>query len=242
MIKAKAFAILKRFLISISLILLILIPIYFVWYPWSLGKALELHKIIILILMINLIISIMGGVFFNPRRKDNKNNMLFISVIQCIAFLLAFFFVVQGRPVWLVQHQDRIYVIQSASVNTYEQNSYLDFFSQPWLGPELKTVRFSDSAMIRERQLFDSVSGSGIEFQPKKYFAYDPQFANLFTKEIVELELFNNKERIRYALKNQDIASIKWLPVKTTNDGIDMVAILDKDGQFIKIVDLRPWK
>ena len=52
------------------------------------------------------------------------------------------------------------------------------------------------------------------------------------------LQQFNTKEQVKKEL--HQYSNIQgWLPVKAPN--LDMVAIFDKDGQPLGIVNLRPW-
>ncbi len=53
-----------------------------------------------------------------------------------------------------------------------------------------------------------------------------------------KLEQFNSKDQVEKEL-NQFRGIKGWLPVKAPN--LDMVAIFDKDGQPLGIVNLKPW-
>lgn len=241
--KQKSMAVLYRVLIALGLTAVILLPLYLLWYPAPLNAALNIHKLILLIVVINVgLAALLTVLFFNPARKDHKLNMRVISLIQLIVFSVGFYYFVQVRPAWLVQHQDRVYVVQPAfAVYPSQMNAFERLKAQPWGKPELKTVKFSELKFKRNTQLQQSVAGVGIEYQPQEFSDYDQHFAASNAQPLVGLQQLNTQNEIDTAIKPYAQQAQLWLPLRSSLNGQDMVVLLDAQGAMLGVVALRPW-
>ena len=76
--------------------------------------------------------------------------------------------------------------------------------------------------------------------QPKNYISLISQNKQLIlqSKPLKDLYSFNDILKLKKILSEYNAAT-GWIPLKT--NGIDMVVLLNDNGEVIKIVDLRPW-
>lgn len=241
--KQKGVAALYRVLITLGLTTVILLPLYLLWYPAPLNAALNINQLILLIVAINVgLAALLTVLFFNPTRKDHKFNMRVISLIQLAVFAVGFYYFVQVRPAWLVQHQDRVYVVQPAfAIYPSHMNVFEQFKAQPWGKPVLKTVKFSEFKFKRNTQLQQSVVGEGVEYQPQEFSDYEQHFAASNAQPLLGLRQFNTQNEIDTAIKPYAQQAQLWLPLRSSVNGQDMVALLDAQGAMLGIVALRPW-
>ncbi|WP_343619386.1 hypothetical protein [Acinetobacter proteolyticus] len=232
-----------RVFISFFLISLITVPLYFLWYPYPFNKILDINHLILMIFLIDIVLAgLFTFIFFDSKRKDNKLNMRIITIIQIAAFLFGFYFFVQVRPAWLVQHQDRIYLVQPWSgIFPEKTNKFEQLLSQPWLGPEFKSVKFSEEKIKKQNQIYQSVSGIGLEYQPLEYHSFDQDSAMRYAQNISQLQQFNSQNDINAVLKNYSQQPKLWLALRSPENTKDMVILLNNNGSVIDIVDLRPW-
>lgn len=232
-----------RIIVSFFLIITILLPLYLLWYPYPLNLSLNINKLIFIILSVNFFISlIFTYLFYNPNRKDNKINMIIVSVIQVLAFFVGFYFFTMIRPAWLVQHQEKIYIVQPSSVIYPENLNIIEkLIRESWSGPVLRTVKFSKILSEQQIQLVQSTSGEGIEYQPLNYKKFDNRFALEYAKPVPLLHKFNTSKELNDILKDVSSKNYMWLPLRSTVNGNDMVVLINNKGELIKIVALKPW-
>ncbi len=84
------------------------------------------------------------------------------------------------------------------------------------------------------------LSGISLAQQPENYVPLANKNKQLIfeAKALKELSNFNEHSKIKSILLKYNTAT-RWLPLKT--NGVDMVVLLNNDGEIVKIVDLRPW-
>lgn len=240
--KKKIVATTFRILISFTLIFCIVFPLYFIWYPYPFNKAVDVDRLVFLIFIIDVCLAgILTFIFFNPARKDNNLNMKLITFIQILIFIYGFYYFVQIRPVWLVQHEDRINIIQPAFIVYPVDMSFLDkLLIQSWGKPQFKTVKFSEVPLKRQLQVFQSTEGVGIEYQPLEYISYDADFALKYSKTLSELVIYNNENEVKEILNSYSKAE-RWLPLRSSLNGQDMVVLINGEGEVLGVVNLKPW-
>lgn len=240
--KRKFVATMKRVFISFIIILMIILPLYFLWYPFPLNHALKVNKLISFIILINIgLAGLFTFFFYDLNRKDNKLNMMLITIIQILIFIYGFYYFIQIRPAWLIQHEDRINIIQPAFIVYPVDMSFLDkLMIQSWGKPQFKTVKFSEVPLKRQLQVFQSTEGVGIEYQPLEYISYDANFAVKYSKALSELVIYNNENEVKEILNSYSKAE-RWLPLRSSLNGQDMVVLINGEGEVLGMVNLKPW-
>ncbi|MFV5593233.1 hypothetical protein [Acinetobacter junii] len=240
--KRKFVATLNRIFVSFIIISIIILPLYFLWYPYPLNHALEVNKLVGFIIIINTgLAGLFTFFFYDSNRKDNNLNMKLITFIQILVFIYGFYYFVQIRPAWLVQHEDRINIIQPAFIVYPVDMSFLDkLMIQSWGKPQFKTVKFSEIPLKRQLQVFQSTEGAGIEYQPLEYISYDADFSLKYSKTLSELVIYNNEDEVKEIL-NSYSKTERWLPLRSSLNGQDMVVLINGKGEVLGVVNLKPW-
>ena len=99
-------------LVSISVALLVIGLVFFIWYPSPLAKAVGVTHIFLMMLVIDVIL---GPLLTLLVYKQGKKTLLFdltiIVVLQVSALCYGLWTVYQGKPAWLVFNADRFLIL-----------------------------------------------------------------------------------------------------------------------------------
>lgn len=239
--KINAFAF--HLLVSLIIALLTLAVIFFVWYPSPLEKATGVTHIAVMLLVIDLIIGpLLTLMVYKKGKKTLVFDITIIVFIQVIAYLYGLFHVYEGKPAWLVQINDRVVMVSPSMTVDNENNSASYRFYPDALGkPNFHSVAFSNIPFIRNRQLDEDVAGKGIVYNPSMYKSYDTKSALSNSHRLEELNNYNASEDVKSVLKVYPKAN-SWLGLRGGDFAKDLVVLLDKDGNQLAIVNLKPWR
>lgn len=243
MISAKNKFFLMHLATSLFLACLIVIVIFIFWYPSPLNKALGVTHIFFMMLAIDVIVGpLLGWFVYKAGKKSLKFDLSVIILVQIIALCYGVYSIAQARPVWIVYSVDRFEVIQENQI--YKKNitkALPEFQSPSWLKPNYVGSEFSKDPKERTANLFDELSGIPVASRPERYVALQKNSTHIKKRaqDLTTLEDFNSKVAVTEILQQYPQAT-SWVPLKAS--AVDMVVLLDKDMQVIKIVDLRPWK
>lgn len=229
-------------LLSIVLISLIFIAIIFLWYPTPLLYAVGGVNIALTLLIVDIIIGpILSFLVYKEGKKTLKLDLIVILILQISALLYGLFNFAQGRPVWIVQNEDRFELIRAIDVVNNEDKLNSNYKKSSWFGPQFVALS-SDSTRKEEGQrLFKHiVLDLPNPFVTKFYvpLASEKNRIDLNSLSIDELIKYNSVEHVEIILKQYPSAK-KWMPLKTNN--LDMVVLLNKNSEVVRIVDLHPW-
>lgn len=225
-------------LLSVALYL-----VYRVWYPTPLNIAMGVTSIYLMLLTIDLII----GPFltFLVYKKDKKKlflDLIVILIIQISAFSFGLFILSQGRPAWQVFVVDDIELVSPIDLRTpitgLKEHQLKDSFLK---APLWIAAVYSNDVKIRQSQKdAEMFQGISLATRPETYQPLSNKKDELQKKlkQIDELKKYNQQESVQQVLMTYQTAQ-GWLPVKAPN--LDMVALFDKNGQPLGIVNLRPW-
>lgn len=231
-------------LFSLILALASLSVVYFIWYPQPLATATGVNSIFLMMLGIDVLLGpILTFLVFRKGKKTLKFDLSIIIILQLIAFSYGLYSISQARPAWIVYTVDRFELVQNNQILQENINqTKKEYQKAPWFGYKWVAVEKSkDIEELKTNILQESVSGISLSQHPEKYIALNDVLGVLKNKanHLSTLKNFNNDDDVDNILKKYS-QSYSWLPLKANNQ--DMVVLLDKDAQVIKIVDLRPWK
>lgn len=238
--KERLKVLLWHLLFSFMLLLIALFLIYFIWYPQPLVIAMGVMKIYIIILSIDLILGpILTAIVYKKNRKLFLMNVSIIVLLQLSAYFYGLYIVEKGRPAFQVFVVDDIELVSPSSIDLQKLPSNINyhFFSKPqWIG-----APFSDDPVLGKQQRQDElVKGLSMAYRTEYYnslFEYQNKVLNKL-HPLDELNQYNQQEYVKKQISKYSNA-IGWLPVKASE--VDMVALFDKNGQAVAIIDLRPW-
>lgn len=224
---------------------LVLIPLYMYWYPEPLNLFFQAKDILILAISIQ---SLFGFVFisliYNPQRKDHHFNLISIASLHVVFLVIVIYVLGVTRPMWLVQHEDRFFVIQPVHTQSDFSSALTQLMQNFWQVSHMQTIHFSNSPIVKQKQIEAGMVGKGLEFKPEQYQTFDSNFAQHYLKDIQLLDIYNDRNRIKEKLAKYDLKKIAWMPLSSgfADAAQDGVVILNRKGQVLEIVDLRPWE
>lgn len=239
--KDKLNAFLIHLVISISILLIFFCLIYFLWYPAPLLKATGGEHILFLLVCIDVILGpILTFVIYKKNKKTLKFDLAVIGFLQLIALLYGLHSLLVAKPAWIVFNQNRFEMVQyNQIVDKGTEDS--KFTAKLWNKPDFVAAELSLDVNKRSDQVLQEVlSGVSLAQQPESYVPLVSKNKQLIfeAKALKELSNFNEDSRLKSILSKYNAATC-WLPLKT--NGLDMVVLLNNDGEIVKIVDLRPW-
>lgn len=239
-LKQRVKAFLIHALFSVVLVLLALYLIYGVWYPAPLNIAVGVSSIYLIMLLVDFIIG--PACTFLIYKADKKKlifDLVVILILQLTAYGYGLWTMEKGRPAWQIFVVDDIELVSPINLHpTKEQKEFkIGFFESPqWIA-----AVYSNNPKIAKKQKEDEMfDGISLATRPETYQPLQVKSKAVLDKlqSVDNLQQFNTKEQVKKEL--HQYSNIQgWLPVKAPN--LDMVAIFDKDGQPLGIVNLRPW-
>jgi len=237
--KIKAF--LLHLMLSIGLLAIILLTIYFIWYPYPLLKAVGGEHIFLLLVVIDVILGpILTFIVYKKHKKTLKFDLAVIGLIQVAALLYGIHSLLLAKPSWIVFNQNKFELVQYNQIIVNDiQGS--QFTAKLWSKPNFVAVELSSDVSKRSEQILQEVlTGISLAQQPENYVSLTSKNKQLISssKSMKYLFNFNDISEVKKVLSKCSTAT-RWLPLKT--NGLDMVVLLNDNGDVIKIVDLRPW-
>lgn len=221
------------------------IIIFKVWYPQPLNIAMGIEKIYFLFLVVNLIICPILTFLVSKRGKSKVKlgfDVIVIVVLQLFFYLFCMSTLEKTRPAWLVFVVDDIELISPIDVDINKE-SKSDFKSSFFKKPQWVVAAYSNNPIERQKQKEDEMFyGINISTKIETFQKIENQkFALLFKLHpISNLNNFNKDVDILNDIVKKYPATAGWLPVKSPKQ--DMVALFNKDGVPIEVVNFRPWE
>ncbi|WP_288421754.1 TfpX/TfpZ family type IV pilin accessory protein [uncultured Acinetobacter sp.] len=236
---------LYHLLISFLFAFLILMWVFFVWYPQPLVKAVGVIQIFLMMIAIDVILGPTLSFFvYKEAKKTLKFDLAVIILIQILALGYGLYSIAQGRPAWLVYNVDRFELVRNNEIiEANIQITQPQFRYPSWFNPQFAAVKVPKNKEERSKSMFEEIfSGISSAQRPELYVdlvQVKPLIRNK-VQNLNELEEFNPKQQVENILKKYPEANA-WVPLKA--NAVDMVVLMDKNSaQVVKIVDLRPWK
>lgn len=231
-------------LFSIVLLFIALFFVYGIWYPSPLDIAVGVTSIYLILLAVDLIIGpLLTFVVYKEDRKKLKFDLIVILILQLSAYIFGLCTLAQGRPVWQVFVIDDIELISPSDVKkTPDYEMKAEFAPSIFKHPQWVVAVYSGDLKKMQQQKEDEMfEGINISARPETYRNLDQKQQVILAKikPISELEKFNSDSLVLKDVLQYYPQAVGWLPVKAPAQ--DMVALFDKSGQVIKVVNLRPW-
>lgn len=236
---------LNHLFISFLIASLVIVLVFFIWYPSPLATAVGVTHIFLMLLAIDVIVGpLLGLLVYKEGKKTLKFDLGVIIVLQISALCYGVFSIEQGRPAWLVYNVDRFELVRKNElVDTNIQQAQPQFQKPSWFKPQYVATEFAKDTQKRNDEMFAEVfSGISIAQRPERYVELTQAKTQIQQRALplAELEQYNSKVAVEKTLAKYPNADA-WLPLKA--NAVDMVVLVNKESaSIIKIVDLRPWK
>ena len=235
---------LNHLFISFLIALLVIVLVFFIWYPSPLAIAVGVTYIFLMLLIIDVILGpLLSLLVYKEGKKTLKFDLSTIILIQIAALCYGVFSIEQGRPAWLVYNVDRFELVRKNElINTNIQQAQPQFQQPSWFKPQYAATEFAKDTQQRNDEMFAEVfSGISIAQRPERYVELTEAKTQIQQRALplVELQQYNPKTDVEKTLAKYPKADA-WLPLKA--NAVDMVVLVNKkSASIIKVVDLRPW-
>ena len=241
---------LKSFVIhfSISLVIVFIsaVIVWFVWYPTPLYKATGVNKIFLIVLGIGLILGpLLTFLVSKPGKKSLKFDLVVIVMLQLTAFFYGLYQVYDGRPAWIAYNVDRFDLVRNNEIDTRKLIQALPKYQKvSRSGAQyVAAIIPNEDSNISNQILFDEVGFGIAPSQRPELYAPLKQVEKSIRERALslsELEKYNEKIDVREILSVYPEAN-SFLPLKANAISMAVLINTDKQPKVIKIVDLRPW-
>ena len=229
----------------ISLIICSSILIFFIFtsYSWPLSKSVGFWNIAFILLAVDVVIGpLLSLMVYKIGKKSLKFDLSCIVVIQLVALLFGVYSIYEARPAWIVYSVDRFELIKNTDIYVSNFNSIKSKYTKPSiLRSQVVAVQLSKSKEQYQQDLSNAVfAGLTLSRQPERYVDYRLEQPEVI-KSMLQLCMLKkyNSARLADKILNQYPNAHGYTPLKASH--IDMSVLIDKNGEVIKIVDLRPW-
>ena len=229
----------KHFFISVLIGVITALLIYYVWYPYPLNIAVGVDQIFLMFIGIDIIVGpILGFLVYKELKKSLKVDLFIIVLLQFSAFIFGLISLEKARPTWIVFNSNQFELILKNEIISPVNKSNMKYSESSWLGPQWVSTTPAKNITQKNNDIFDAVFNKVSTAQKiERYTDIELAKTTIMSKslEIKELSKFNSDLSI---LQNYPEVK-KYLPLKSKL--VDMTVLLDKEGNVIKIVNLRPW-
>lgn len=229
-------------LVSSLIAALVALLVFGLWFPGMYRYMSGGTSLLLLIMGVDVVLGpVLTFAVFDLRKgiAHLRRDVATIATFQLAALLYGLYTVQLARPVALVFEHDRFRVISSADVVEADLPKALPPFRQlPWNGPWLIAVRDALSGDERNNSLASAVlEGVDTSQRPQFWIEYGETEQGKALKASRPLNLLVEKypsdaDAIREAVAGVegDLDGLRFLPVRTRNDA---VALLARDGRVL---------
>lgn len=243
--KSRFYAFLIHLLLSSLAAVLVMIIVYFVWYPMPLDEATGVTKIFLLLLAVNIITGpVMTFAVYQPKKWGLKFDLCVIAILQIAALGYGLSTVFAGRPAFIVFNQDRFDIVRLIDIDSESAKTATLAHNQTaqtsWLQPRWIAAIAPTDPKRAEAILFSAAAG-GVDWaqSPELYVPLSQVKAKIL-KKAQPLATLRQLDKKNLLADTQDSA-IKWLPLRGKTK--DMVVLINgNSAEIIKIVDINPWQ
>ena len=240
--RVKAFGI--HLLASVLIALIVIMLVFYVWYPSPLHTAVGVTGIFLMLLIIDVILGpCLTLLVYKQGKKTLIMDLTVIALLQLLALGYGLYSVAEGRPAWLVFADTRFELVRVNEIDERKIAQAAAEYREPsWLGPQWVAAVEPTDRNESSDILFESVLADiGLAQRPNLYQPLVTQIAVIkpHLRELIELSDNNLAEQIKKYLAKHPRADA-WLPLRANNQ--DMVVLMHKaSAEVVAIVDLRPW-
>lgn len=217
--------------------------VFYIWYPSPLANAVGVTDIFLMLIAIDVIVGpILGLLVYKEGKRTLKMDLSIIILIQFLAFGYGIYSIAQGRPAWIVYNVDRFELVRVNELIIEKMNKVPQEYKEvSWFKPQFVGVELAKDRKTRSNDLFnEAVMGVSIAQNPSRYIPINNMKKQIQqrAKNLNLLEKYNDQRKVEKILVDYPQATA-YVPLKS--NAIDMTVLITKDGDVIKVVDLRPW-
>jgi hypothetical protein len=246
MTRFRAFAI--HLIASVSIFLIFLGIMFFVWYPAPYFEIDGGWKVLRILAGVDVVLGpLLTLIVFKPGKPRLKFDMSCIVLLQLGALLYGGTIIYQQRPAFVVFGVDRFTSITAAEVE-FDKLKYPELKRSAGIGPLLAQTRPPDDPKRRQELMFGVLleGQKDLEFRAELYEPYQPDLAQLRSRSIDLAKIAARDEAAKAAIEGFAIQhggrleDYLYLPLKGKNKDIVM-ALSTQDGMPAGWIPISPW-
>jgi len=242
-------AALTHFALSMLVVGMVFVVVYFVWYPEPLFRGAGGRDLFLVLAFVDVTIGPMITLLiFKPGKRGLKFDLAVIAILQVAALAYGAHVVFEARPAWIVFLKDRFDLIRANQLFEEEREKWKPpFDKEPLAGPRIVGARVPKDPDEQFRTMLTALSGADVSSFPQHYVPYEAVRADAAAKarKLAELRRLNpgREAEVDGALaalgrKEEEVA---FLPLRAGKR--DLTVLVDaRSGDVLGITDFKPWQ
>lgn len=249
MSRLKAFLI--HLAISAAIALLVVLVMLMLWYRPPFFSALGGHKVLLILLGVDIILGPMFTLMiFNPRksRRALSFDLTVIAMLQAVALAYGMATIFHARPVFVAFSKGSFDLVTANMLSDADiaKAKFPGFRSLPLTGPVYVYSEMPTNVREKNEVVLGAFSGKDLPQFPQYYVPYEQHMAaaGLAARPIDELRKLNPgqlpdiDEAVRSAQRAE--SDVGFVPLRAKYQ--DQAVLLGKsDGKILGILPMRPW-
>jgi len=231
---------------TVSLMTILTVAIYAIWFPEPFGQGLGLWRQMLMLWLLPLGAGpLLTIVLFKPGKAGLKFDIGFIAAAQAVALSLSVWMIYQARPVFAVFAVDRFEIVQPGGV-VFDgaEDSY--FTSLPFAGPVYVVAELPTDPKENTELLFSAMDGGGDVHNFAKYYRpyVAPHINNVIDRAkpirlLLERDVDTRKGVVDHLGIEADIDHLMYLPMMMRESV--MSAVIDpSNGRVVGVLPVTP--
>jgi hypothetical protein len=246
--KNRFYAFLIHLILSAAIAAVVMVFVFWVWYPAPLHDAVGVTRIFLLLMGVDVAIGpIITLIIYKPCKPSLKFDLAVVALLQLCALSYGVNTVFTGRPAFIVFAKDRFEIARSSDLDANSLAKAIERHNQAaiagWSRPKWVAAVESPDPKRNEEILFSSLQGGADWALLPELFVPLTQVKDQIlsrAKSLQELRTMHSKDDSLKLLANWHNSEVKWLPMRGT--ARDMVVLVDPvSAAVIDILDIDPW-
>ncbi len=235
-----------HFLISCTIVIIVLLAMYFLWYP---GQYFKLMGGLTLIITLACVDAFLGPtltlVAYKPDKKSLKFDLFCIAIFQLTALAYGIYVMFQARPVFTVFNKDHFQISAVVDISAEElpKGRRPEFRNLSLTGPKLVSI-YTPNKKNKYEWMFAMTESDMAYRYPRLFDDYDAHKMEVI-RAGRSLQDFDDKSNAKTSALEDFLKHIKrpasdFIALPISSELEQMTAIVDaKTGEFIDIVDIQ---
>jgi hypothetical protein len=248
LMKNRVHAFLIHLLLSVLIAGIVMVIVFWVWYPMSLHAAVGVTEIFLILMAVDVTIGpVITLIIYKPDKPSLKFDLAVVALLQLCALGYGINTVFKGRPAFIVFSVDRFEVARASDLDARSLAKAMQNGNQAavagWTSPKWVAAVASKDPKRSQEILFSAVlGGADWPLLPELYVPLAEVKDQILTKAkpLQELRNLHRQDDSVALLANWQDNAAKWLPLRGTVK--DMVVLVDPvSTAVIDILDMDPW-
>lgn len=239
--------------ISAILGLIVLLWLYFIWYPAPYFQMSGGSALIVILLAVDVIIGpLLTLIVFKSGKPSLRFDLSVIALLQLGALAYGLYVMAIVRPAYVVMRVDRVMVVPANQFDPLDLGmaKYPEFKHLPWFGPKLVTAPIPTDPAELEEATLTGFAGKDLELRPKFYVPFEQGVAQVNYRFKLLSELRPDKPEVAAKVQqwltanNRQADDVRWLPLQLQSGAGSRAwtVLLDaKTSRPIGALDVDPW-